>query len=82
MTQHDASCCEMMKSAVLSKNQNGPRMTVSLFERDFTALTRLAERRDVSISWIARQALSEFVEKHYSTDVKLPLRIDRQASAT
>ena len=55
----------------------GPRITVSLSERDHAALTELAGRHDVSISWCARQAVVEFIEKYKDTQARLPLRIKK-----
>ena len=74
MNQFNAQQCEMTPSTVRSKN---PRITVCLFERAYYAITELAERHDVSISWIARHAVAELIERHISADAKLPLSIAR-----
>ncbi|MBW4655642.1 MAG: ribbon-helix-helix domain-containing protein [Kaiparowitsia implicata GSE-PSE-MK54-09C] len=39
------------------------RLTVSLEEQDYDALTQIAIARDVSLSWVIRQAVRQFIEK-------------------
>ena len=48
---------------------------MSLPHRDHATLTELAERHDVSISWLTRQALVEFIDKHQDTQAQLPLQL-------
>ena len=38
------------------------RLTVSLEDQDYDALAQIAEARDVSLSWVIRQAIREFIE--------------------
>ena len=66
-----------MKASALRGTRKGPRITVSLSERDHAALTEVAERHDVSISWLTRQALVEFIDKYKDTQAQLPLQIKR-----
>ena len=53
----------------------GPRLTVSLTGSDYDALSILAERDEVSVSWVVRRAIEEYLEIH-GGDVEptLPLR--------
>lgn len=53
----------------------GPRLTVSLTASDYDALSILAERDEVSVSWVVRRAIEEYLENH-GGDVEptLPLR--------
>jgi len=39
------------------------RLTVSLEEHDYDTLTEIALARDVSLSWVIRQAVKQFIEK-------------------
>lgn len=39
------------------------RLTVSLEEQDYDTLTEIALARDVSLSWVIRQAVRQFIEK-------------------
>lgn len=50
------------------------RLTVSLDDDDYAALTTIAERSDVSLSWVIRQAIHRFVHE-YRAHPELPLRI-------
>jgi hypothetical protein len=37
----------------------GPRVTVSVTSGDFDALNMLADKDDVSVSWVVRRAIDE-----------------------
>lgn len=39
----------------------GPRLTVSLTDRDYDRLARVAEGQDVSVSWVVRRAITDFL---------------------
>jgi len=39
------------------------RLTVSLEEQDYDTLTKIALARDVSLSWVIRQAVRQFIDK-------------------
>ncbi len=40
------------------------RATISLDKNDYTALGKLAERMEVSASWLTRQAIRDFLDKY------------------
>lgn len=46
------------------------RLTVSLEEQDYDALADLAVAKDVSLSWLIRQAVRQFIERAQSIDNK------------
>jgi len=53
----------------------GPRVTVSLTGSDYDALSLLAEKDEVSISWVVRRAIEEYLEHHRAdAEPRLPLR--------
>ena len=54
------------------------RITVSLAEREHAALMSLAERHDVSLSWLTRRAVFEFLQQHGKDDAQLPLALPLQ----
>ena len=55
------------------------RLSVNLDLTDHAVLVRLAERHDVSIAWLVRKAVSEFVERYGRSDQgELPLPRSRQ----
>ena len=39
----------------------GPRLTVSLTSNDYDALNALADRDEVSVSWVVRRAIEEYL---------------------
>ena len=41
----------------------GPRLTVSLTGDDYDALTALADKDEVSISWVVRRAIQEYLRR-------------------
>jgi predicted transcriptional regulator len=41
------------------------RLTVSLEEQDYDALNGIALDRDVSLSWVVRQAVKQFIEREH-----------------
>lgn len=42
----------------------GPRVTVSVTSGDFDALNMLASKDDVSVSWVVRRAIDEYLHRH------------------
>jgi hypothetical protein len=57
--------------------QQRPRLSVSLSEGEVRELLALKERHNVSMAWIGRQAILEFVEKYANEAIQLPLRLTR-----
>ena len=58
------------------------RITISLPDAEHGELCMLSEQYDVSLSWLARQAVSEFLERYGSGDMQLPLKLPAQRKAT
>jgi predicted transcriptional regulator len=42
----------------------GPRLTISLTGSDYATVNALAEKDDVSASWIVRRAIDEYLRRH------------------
>jgi hypothetical protein len=42
----------------------GPRLTISLTDGDYGHLHSLAERDEVSVSWVIRRAIEEYLRSH------------------
>lgn len=58
----------------------GPRLTVSLTGSDYDALSVLAEKDDVSVSWVVRRAIDEYLDNHRDeAESVLPLRVPQKA---
>jgi hypothetical protein len=54
----------------------GPRLTVSLTSSDYDALSVLADKDEVSVSWVVRRAIEEYLGSHRpQTEPVLPLRV-------
>jgi predicted transcriptional regulator len=43
----------------------GPRVTVSVSPGDYDTLNALADRDDVSVSWVIRRAIHEYLQGHH-----------------
>lgn len=55
-------------------------MTVSLTGADYDVLAALAEKDEVSVSWVIRRAIDEYINKHQAElEPSLPLRVFQKA---
>jgi len=61
-------------SAPYKKRKKVQRITVSLPETEYKALFALAERFDVSLSWLTRRAIVDFLEKNNNEGQQISLR--------
>ena len=52
-----------------------PRISISLPEQHYTALCALAEEHRISLAWLGRQAVAEFLERYQGRDLQLPLTL-------
>lgn len=59
----------------MARQKKGTRITASLPDRDHTELLAMAEHNDVSLSWLARQAITEFLGRYRDASVQLPLHL-------
>jgi hypothetical protein len=50
--------------AVMDGRKRLIRATISLDRDDYAALGKLADRMDVSASWLTRQAIRDFLDKY------------------
>ena len=48
-------------------------MTVNLEDREYAELSALSDRHRVSLAWLVRQAVIEFLERRDNEDLQLPL---------
>jgi len=42
----------------------GPRVTVSVTGSDYATLNALADKEEVSLSWVVRRAIDEYLRNH------------------
>lgn len=54
---------------------NKRRIAVNLADQEYSNLAALAERHDVSMAWLGRQAILEFMEHHRLEQLPLPMRL-------
>lgn len=50
------------------------RIAASLTDAEFGELAAMADKYDVSLSWLGRKAILEFIERYHSEQLRLPLR--------
>lgn len=51
------------------------RLTVNLDKQEYTQLVALSERHHVSLAWLGREAVRQFLEHHHDQDLQLPLNL-------
>ena len=51
------------------------RVTVNLEDREYAELSALSDKHRVSLAWLGRQAIIEFLERRESEDLQLPLNL-------
>lgn len=49
------------------------RFSVALDDREYAALATVAERHRISMAWLVRQAVTDFLERYRNEEVQLPL---------
>jgi hypothetical protein len=50
------------------------RIAVSLSDNEFGELVAMANKYDVSLSWLGRQGILEFIARYRAEQLQLPLR--------
>lgn len=50
------------------------RVPASLTDAEFSELAAMAEKYDVSLAWLTRKAILEFMDHYRSEQLQLPLR--------
>jgi len=53
------------------------RLSVNLSPEEHRELAALAEKTRISMAWLGRQAIAEFLERHRSGTTQLPLGLPR-----
>lgn len=55
-----------------------PRISITLPVREYRELSALAEKHHISLAWLGRQAVIEFLERHQDRELQLPLTLPHQ----
>lgn len=63
------------------RSKKSTRLTVSLDPEDHAALSTLAAKSDVSLSWVVRQAIHRFIQQHQAHP-ELPLALPDEPPST
>ena len=63
-----------MGNLMTERRKKATRLTVSIDDDDYAALNAIAAKSDVSLSWVIRQAIHRFVQKH-GAHPELPLTL-------
>ena len=50
-----------------------PRISISLPEQEYKELLALADKHHISLAWLGRQAVVEFLQRHQDRELQLPL---------
>ena len=56
------------------------RLSVSLTDSELTELLLLKDRHNVSLAWLGRQAIVEFIAKYREEHVQLPLKLSMRST--
>ena len=51
------------------------RFSVALNDNEYAELVTMAEKHRVSMAWLVRNAVGEFLERYRDEDSQLPLRL-------
>ena len=51
------------------------RFSVALDEQDYGELAAMAEKHRISMAWLVRQAVAEFLTRYRGQDLQIPLRL-------
>lgn len=58
------------------------RITITLGDSERNEMCALSEQYDVSLSWLTRQAVGEFLERYGRGEMQLPLKLPAQGKAS
>ena len=58
------------------------RVTVNLGALEYSQLSALAEVHRISLAWLGRRAIIEFLERNEQEDLQLPLKLPSQRADT
>lgn len=55
------------------------RISINLDDSEYTELSKLADRHKLSMAWIGRTAILEFLDRHRDQSFQLPLKFSDSA---
>lgn len=51
------------------------RLSVTLDEHEYDELAGMSDKHRVSMAWLARHAIAEFMDRYRNEELQLPLRL-------
>lgn len=69
------------RESITSSQSMATRITVSLPDKEHAALAELARRYDVSLSWLTRKAVTEFLSQYGKGGAQLMLDLPHHSEA-
>jgi len=66
-----------MKQQTAARKKKPARISVSLPDDEYVEMSALSDKHDVSVAWLARQAIAEFLERHRNEPLQLPITFRR-----
>ena len=57
------------------------RLSVNLTEGQYLRLNEIALKSDVSLAWVVRQAVQQFLDATNNEQIPLPIRLNRQGTS-
>jgi len=58
------------------------RVTINIDDSEFRQLVALSDKHRVSLAWLGRQAIIEFLERHEDEELQLPLSLSSERRRT
>ena len=58
------------------------RVTVNLEEPEYAALAAPSRKHRISLAWLGRQVIIEFLERHEESELQLPLILSSERRST
>ena len=58
------------------------RVTVNLEDREYRELSTLSDRHSISLAWLGRRAIIEFLERCEEENLQLPLNLSPERRRT
>ena len=57
------------------------RIAANLTDIEFGELAAMAEKYDVSLSWLSRKAILDFIDRYRVEQLQLPLRLEQTGTS-
>ncbi len=62
----------------MAQRHTQQRISVGVSEAEYTELQALSEKHRVSIAWLGRQAITEYLARYRDQELQLPLTLEHR----